>query len=61
MNNLDVTRCRAEFPALSREVNGRPAVYFDGPAGSQVPTRVIEAISRYLSPVGKSPAAIEKR
>ena len=37
--------CRNEFPALSRIVNGRPAVYFDGPAGSQVPRRVVEAIS----------------
>lgn len=46
---FDLPHCRAQFPALSREVNGRPAVYFDGPAGSQVPTRVIEAISRYLS------------
>ncbi len=49
MTHLDVARCRAEFPALSRKVNGHPAVYFDGPAGSQVPARVIEAISRYLS------------
>ncbi len=49
MANFDVARCRAEFPALSREVGGRPAVYFDGPAGSQVPARVIEAITRYLS------------
>ncbi len=46
---LDVMRCRDQFPALSRQVNGQPAVYFDGPAGSQVPERVIEAITRYLS------------
>jgi len=45
---LDVQRCRAEFPALAREIGGRPAVYFDGPAGSQVPQRVVEEISQYL-------------
>lgn len=44
---LDVAACRAQFPALSREFSGRPAVYFDGPAGSQVPERVIEAVSHY--------------
>lgn len=40
--------CRQQFPALSLEVDARPAVYFDGPAGSQVPQRVIDAISNYL-------------
>lgn len=45
---LDVVACRKQFPALAREIGGRPAVYFDGPAGSQVPLSVIDAISRYL-------------
>ena len=49
MREFDAERCRARFPGLSRELKGRPCVYFDGPAGSQVPTRVIEAITRYLS------------
>jgi len=40
-------KSRQEFPALRREVNGRPAVFFDGPAGSQVPQRVIAAVSDY--------------
>ncbi len=40
--------CREQFPALARHVDGQPAVYLDGPAGSQVPERVIEAMSRYL-------------
>jgi cysteine desulfurase family protein (TIGR01976 family) len=40
--------CRLRFPALAREVNGQPAVFFDGPAGSQVPRRVADAISDYL-------------
>lgn len=46
---LDVESCRRQFPALAREVAGSPAVYFDGPAGSQVPSRVIDAIGNYLT------------
>jgi cysteine desulfurase family protein (TIGR01976 family) len=49
MHETTVTQCRSQFPALSRIVAGRPAVYFDGPAGSQVPQRVIDAITNYLS------------
>jgi cysteine desulfurase family protein (TIGR01976 family) len=40
--------CRAQFPALSRKQDGQPVVYLDGPAGSQVPQCVIDAISGYL-------------
>ncbi|MCL6563708.1 MAG: cysteine desulfurase-like protein [Firmicutes bacterium] len=39
--------CRALFPSLRRQVDGRPAIFFDGPGGSQVPYPVIEAVSRY--------------
>ncbi|MGD9645053.1 MAG: cysteine desulfurase-like protein [Pirellulales bacterium] len=46
---IDVQALRRQFPALAREVAGRPAVFFDGPAGSQVPTRVIDAMSDYLA------------
>jgi cysteine desulfurase family protein (TIGR01976 family) len=40
---------RSQFPALSQTLNGYPAVYFDGPGGTQVPQSVIDAISGYLS------------
>lgn len=40
---------RADFPSLSREVDGAPAAFFDGPAGSQVPLPVMEAMIDYLS------------
>lgn len=46
---FDVTRCRSRFPALARRMNDRPVVYFDGPAGSQVPQSVIDAVGRYLA------------
>ena len=45
---LDLTRIRAQFPSLSQTVNGKAAVFFDGPGGTQVPQRVIDAISDYL-------------
>ncbi len=45
---LDLTYIRAQFPSLSQTVNGHPAVFLDGPGGTQVPQRVIDAISDYL-------------
>ena len=42
---LDIAAIRSQFPALTREVGGQPAVFFDGPAGSQVPGRVIDAVA----------------
>jgi len=46
--SLDLTHIRAQFPSLSQTVNGHPAVFLDGPGGTQVPQRVIDAISHYL-------------
>jgi cysteine desulfurase family protein (TIGR01976 family) len=46
---FDISWVRAQFPSLSQTVNGHPAVFFDGPGGTQVPQRVIDAISNYLS------------
>lgn len=43
-----VAACRRQFPALYRTVGDQSAAYFDGPAGTQVPRVVIDAISRYL-------------
>ena len=43
-----VAEIRAQFPALSREHGGRPYSYLDGPGGTQVPRRTIDAMSRYL-------------
>lgn len=39
---------REQFPALALEVNGHPAVYFDGPGGTQVPQRVLDAMTDYF-------------
>lgn len=39
---------RACFPALARTHNGRAVAYFDGPGGTQVPRRVVDAMVNYL-------------
>jgi cysteine desulfurase family protein (TIGR01976 family) len=44
-----VDHCRRQFPALARRVGERPAAFFDGPGGTQVPQRVIEAVSHCLA------------
>ncbi len=44
---FDVDALRAEFPALAREQDGRPVVFLDGPGGTQVPQRVIDAVAGY--------------
>lgn len=48
MTSLDLSFVRSQFPALALMDGGRPAVYFDGPGGTQVPQRVIDAMSGYL-------------
>jgi len=40
---------RAQFPILSREVNGKPLVYLDNAASSQKPQRVMDAITHYYT------------
>ena len=48
VNALDVSWVRAQFPSLQTQVNGQPAAFMDGPAGTQVPTQVMHAIQSYL-------------
>ncbi|HXM66473.1 MAG TPA: cysteine desulfurase-like protein [Candidatus Acidoferrum sp.] len=45
---LDITWVRSQFPSLSQTVHGHPAAFLDGPGGTQVPQRVIDAIFDYL-------------
>ena len=46
---IDSKKVRADFPILSREVNGQPLVYFDNAATSQTPQQVIDVIVDYYS------------
>lgn len=45
----DVEKIRAEFPILSRQVNGKPLVYLDNGASAQKPRVVIDAITQAYS------------
>ena len=45
---LDSTWVRAQFPSLKLQVNGHPAAFLDGPAGTQVPRQVIDAVHNYF-------------
>lgn len=42
----DLAKIRADFPILSRQVNGKPLVYLDNGASAQKPQVVIDAITR---------------
>ena len=42
----DIEAIRADFPILSREVNGKPLVYLDNGASAQKPRVVIDAMTR---------------
>ena len=48
-NNWDVEKVRQDFPVLHREVNGKPLVYLDNGASSQVPQSVIDRMSNYAA------------
>lgn len=45
----DVQKVRADFPILSRQVNGKPLVYLDNGASAQKPQVVIDAITQAYS------------
>ena len=49
MSNWDVEKIRKDFPVLSQTVNGKPLVYLDNSASSQVPQLVIDRGSKYLA------------
>ena len=48
MDAPELEQVRSRFPALAREMDGRPVVFVDAPGGSQVPGSVIEAMAEYL-------------
>ncbi len=44
---LDVSWVREQFPSLQLQVNGQAAAFLDGPAGTQVPKQVMDAVQNY--------------
>ena len=47
VSGLDVERVRADFPILKLRVNGKPLVYLDNAASSQMPQPVLDRWIRY--------------
>lgn len=45
----DIEKIRSDFPILSREVYGKPLVYFDNAATTQKPSVVIDALTKYYT------------
>jgi cysteine desulfurase family protein (TIGR01976 family) len=45
---FDVGWVREQFPSLQLKVNGQPAAFLDGPAGTQVPRQVMDAVRKYF-------------
>jgi len=48
IQKFDLNRIRAQFPSLGETDNGKPRLYFDNPAGTQVPTAVAERMTDCL-------------
>src|SRR5215475_7140299 len=46
---LDIAWVRQQFPSLQLQVNGHAAAFLDGPAGTQVPRQVIDAVRDYFT------------
>lgn len=46
--SYDIDRIRANFPALRRDWNGKPIIFFDNPAGTQVPTGVVDRMNEAM-------------
>ena len=49
LNEPDIDAIRQQFPILSREVKGKPLIYFDNAATSQKPQSVIDALVNYYT------------
>lgn len=52
--NLNISKIRSDFPILSREVHGKPLVYFDNGATTQKPLCVLETISRFYNQINSN-------
>src|SRR5712691_4442588 len=46
---FDIAWAREQFPSLKLQVNGQTAAFLDGPAGTQVPKQVMDAVQNYFS------------
>jgi cysteine desulfurase family protein (TIGR01976 family) len=49
LNVLNVDEIRSKFPSLSQKIDGKPIIYLDNPAGTQVPKQVMDAVVDYYT------------
>lgn len=58
VTTLDIAAIKADFPVLSRTIDGRPITYLDSANSSQKPQRVIDAMRNFMehsyAPVNRS-------
>ena len=47
-SSFDIAWVRQQFPSLQLQVAGHPAAFLDGPAGTQVPRQVMDAVQKYF-------------
>jgi len=47
--SFNIDNIRAQFPILSREINGKPLAYLDNAASAQKPQAVIDALSHQIA------------
>ena len=47
LNKFNIEACRRDFPALQQQVNGHQLIYLDSAASSQLPSCVIDAVTKY--------------
>src|SRR6266446_2835962 len=45
---FDIGWVREQFPSLGLQLNGQKAAFLDGPAGTQVPRQVMDAVQNYF-------------
>jgi selenocysteine lyase/cysteine desulfurase len=48
MSNFSIDAVRSQFPALALNDDGKRRIYFDNPAGTQVPQQVIERATKAM-------------
>src|SRR5579863_10775241 len=47
-SSFDIAWVRQQFPSLQLQIIGHPAALLDGPAGTQVPRQVMDAVQKYF-------------
>jgi cysteine desulfurase family protein (TIGR01976 family) len=55
---FQIEQIRAQFPSLHQKIDGVQPVFLDNPAGTQVPQRVIDAVSEYYRTINANQGGV---